>query len=174
MKEIKDPKKNWLYYYSLVLLVTMILNVFVLPRIQEASIKEVPYNVFMNLTEEKKISQVQIESNAIYFKEAGNDTLYKTGLINDPELTDRLYAAGVDFQTKIPRVSSPLETFFFSWILPILIFFLIGQFLSKRLINRMGGGNSMMFGMGKSNAKIYVQSTEGIRFHDVAGADEAK
>lgn len=174
MKEIKDPKKNWLYYYSLVLLVTMILNVFVLPRMQEASIKEVPYNVFMNLTKEKKISQVQIESNAIYFKESDNDTLYKTGLINDPELTDRLYAAGVDFQTKIPRVSSPLETFFFSWILPILIFFLIGQFLSKRLINRMGGGNSMMFGMGKSNAKIYVQSTEGIRFHDVAGADEAK
>lgn len=175
MKEIKDPKKNWLYYYLIVMLIMLVVNAIVVPHIQSASIKEVSYNVFMDLTEQKKINQVQIDSNQILFTESGSDSVYKTGLVNDPDLTQRLYDAGVDFRTDIQKVSTPLERFLWSWVFPILIFYALGQWMSRRLMSRMGGGsNSMMFGMGKSNAKIYVHSTEGIRFDDVAGEDEAK
>lgn len=175
MKEIKDPKKNWLYYYLIVMLIMLVVNAIVVPHIQSASIKEVSYNVFMDLTEQKKINQVQIDSNQILFTETGSDRVYKTGLVNDPDLTQRLYDAGVDFRTDIQKVSTPLERFLWSWVFPILIFYALGQWMSRRLMSRMGGGsNSMMFGMGKSNAKIYVHSTEGIRFDDVAGEDEAK
>ena len=175
MKEVKDPKQTWFKYYGVVLLAILILNAVILPRFQEAAIKEVSYGVFMNLTEEKQIEKVQIESNQILFTQKGNDTVYKTGIMYDPGLTERLYEGGADFRTDIQRVSSPLEMFLFNWVLPILMFVALGQFLSKRMAGKMGGGaNSMMFGMGKSNAKIYVHSTEGIRFSDVAGEDEAK
>ena len=173
MKEVKNPKKPLLYYYLIALAVIMLLNAIVFPRIRDAAVKEVPYNVFMQLTEEQKIELVQIESNQILFTQKDDNMVYKTGIVDDPNLTERLYAAGADFRTDIQRISSPLETFFFSWILPLLIFFLLQQFLMKKLTGS-GGANSMMFGMGKSNAKIYVHSTEGISFDDVAGEDEAK
>ena len=173
MKEVKNPKKPLMYYYLIALAVIMLLNAIVFPRIRDAAVKEVPYNVFMQLTEEQKIELVQIESNQILFTQKDDSMVYKTGVVNDPNLTERLYAAGADFRTDIQRISSPLETFFFSWILPLLIFFLLQQFLMKKLTGG-GGANSMMFGMGKSNAKIYVHSTEGISFDDVAGEDEAK
>ena len=173
MKEVKNPKKPLLYYYLIALAVIMLLNAIVFPRIRDAAVKEVPYNVFMQLTEEQKIELVQIESNQILFTQKDDNMVYKTGVVDDPNLTERLYAAGADFRTDIQRISSPLETLFFSWILPLLIFFLLQQFLMKKLTGG-GGANSMMFGMGKSNAKIYVHSTEGISFDDVAGEDEAK
>ena len=173
MKEVKNPKKPLMYYYLIALAVIMLLNAIVFPRIRDAAVKEVPYNVFMQLTEEQKIELVQIESNQILFTQKDDSMVYKTGVVDDPNLTERLYAAGADFRTDIQRISSPLETFFFSWILPLLIFFLLQQFLMKKLTGG-GGANSMMFGMGKSNAKIYVHSTEGISFDDVAGEDEAK
>ena len=173
MKEVKNPKKPLMYYYLIALAVIMLLNAIVFPRIRDAAVKEVPYNVFMQLTEEQKIELVQIESNQILFTQKDDSMVYKTGVVDDPNLTERLYAAGADFRTDIERISSPLETFFFSWILPLLIFFLLQQFLMKKLTGG-GGANSMMFGMGKSNAKIYVHSTEGISFDDVAGEDEAK
>ena len=173
MKEVKNPKKPLMYYYLIALAVIMLLNAIVFPRIRDAAVKEVPYNVFMQLTEEQKIELVQIESNQILFTQKDDNMVYKTGIVDDPNLTERLYAAGADFRTDIQRISSPLETFFFSWILPLLIFFLLQQFLMKKLTGS-GGANSMMFGMGKSNAKIYVHSTEGISFDDVAGEDEAK
>ena len=173
MKEVKNPKKPLLYYYLIALAVIMVLNAIVFPRIRDAAIKEVPYNVFMQLTEEQKIEMVQIESNQILFTQKDDNMVYKTGIVDDPNLTERLYAAGADFRTDIQRISSPLETFFFSWIIPLLIFILLQQFLMKKLTGG-GGANSMMFGMGKSNAKIYVHSTEGISFNDVAGEDEAK
>ena len=175
MKEVKDPRKDWVKYYLIVLLVMLVFNAVIYPRIQEASVKEVSYNVFMDLTEQQKIDKVQVDPNQILFTEKESKTVYKTGIMDDPNLTERLYKAGVDFRTDIQRVSSPLETFLFSWVIPILMFVVLGQFMSRKLSGKIGGGaNSMMFGMGKSNAKIYVHSTEGISFDDVAGEDEAK
>ena len=175
MKEVKDPRKDWVKYYLIVLLVMLVFNAVIYPRIQEASVKEVSYNVFMDLTEQQKIDKVQVDPNQILFTEKDSKTVYKTGIMDDPNLTERLYKAGVDFRTDIQRVSSPLETFLFSWVIPILMFVVLGQFMSRKLSGKIGGGaNSMMFGMGKSNAKIYVHSTEGISFDDVAGEDEAK
>ncbi len=173
MKEVKNPKKPILYYYLIALAVIMLLNALVFPRIRDAAVKEVPYNVFMQMTEDKKIDMVQIESNQILFTQKDDSMIYKTGIVDDPNLTERLYDSGAEFRTDIERISSPLETFFFSWILPLLIFILLQQFLMRKMSGK-GGGNSMMFGMGKSNAKIYVHSTEGISFDDVAGEDEAK
>ena len=174
MKEVKDPRKDWVKYYLIVLLVMLVFNAVIYPRIQEASVKEVSYNVFMDLTEQQKIDKVQVDPNQILFTEKDSKTVYKTGIMDDPNLTERLYKAGVDFRTDIQRVSSPLETFLFSWVIPILMFVVLGQFMSRKLSGKIGGGaNSMMFGMGKSNAKIYVHSTEGISFDDVAGEDEA-
>ncbi|MBR3008590.1 MAG: ATP-dependent metallopeptidase FtsH/Yme1/Tma family protein, partial [Stomatobaculum sp.] len=175
MKEVKDPRKDWVKYYLIVLLVMLVFNAVIYPRIQEASVKEVSYNVFMDLTEQQKIDKVQVDPNQILFTEKDSKTVYKTGIMDDPNLTERLYKAGVDFRTDIQRVSSPLETFLFSWVIPILMFVVLGQFMSRKLSGKIGGGaNSMMFGIGKSNAKIYVHSTEGISFDDVAGEDEAK
>ena len=175
MKEVKDPKKSWIHYYAIAMLVILIINAVVLPRFQEAAIKEVSYGTFMELTEQKKIEKVQIETNQILFTEKGGQTIYKTGLMYDPDLTQRLYDGGADFRTDIQRVSSPLEMFLFNWVVPILFFYALGQILSRKMGGKMGGGaNSMMFGMGRSNAKIYVHSTEGIHFSDVAGEDEAK
>ena len=175
MKEVKNPKKPILYYYLIALGIIMLLNAIVFPRIRDAAVKEVPYNVFMQLTEEQKIDMVQIEPNQILFTQKGEDVMiYKTGIVDDPNLTERLYSAGAEFRTDIEHISSPLETILFSWVIPLLIFFALQQFLMRKLTGKGGGANSMMFGMGKSNAKIYVHSTEGISFDDVAGEDEAK
>ena len=175
MNEVKTPKKNWFYYYTIVLLILILLNSLIVPMIQQHSVKEVDYGTFISMTEKKEIGKVEIESNQIVFTNKDASQIYKTGLMDDPNRTERLYESGAEFSSEIIEQMSPLVSFLLTWILPLVIFFALGQYMSKKLMNKMGGGkDSMMFGMGKSNAKIYVKSTEGIKFSDVAGEDEAK
>ena len=175
MNEVKSPKKNWFYYYTIVLLILILLNTLIVPMIQQHSVKEVDYGTFISMTEKKEIGKVEIESNQIVFTNKDASQIYKTGLMDDPNRTERLYESGAEFSSEIIEQMSPLVSFLLTWILPLVIFFALGQYMSKKLMNKMGGGkDSMMFGMGKSNAKIYVKSTEGIKFSDVAGEDEAK
>ena len=175
MNEVKTPKKNWFYYYTIVLLILILLNTLIVPMIQQHSVKEVDYGTFISMTEKKEIGKVEIESNQIVFANKDASQIYKTGLMDDPNRTERLYESGAEFSSEIIEQMSPLVSFLLTWILPLVIFFALGQYMSKKLMNKMGGGkDSMMFGMGKSNAKIYVKSTEGIKFSDVAGEDEAK
>ena len=175
MNEVKTPKKNWFYYYTIVLLILILLNTLIVPMIQQHSVKEVDYGTFISMTEKKEIGKVEIESNQIVFTNKDGSQIYKTGLMDDPNRTERLYESGAEFSSEIIEQMSPLVSFLLTWILPLVIFFAFGQYMSKKLMNKMGGGkDSMMFGMGKSNAKIYVKSTEGIKFSDVAGEDEAK
>lgn len=175
MNEVKTPKKNWFYYYTIVLLILILLNTLIVPMIQQHSVKEVDYGTFISMTEKKDIGKVEIESNQIVFTNKDGSQIYKTGLMDDPNRTERLYESGAEFSSEIIEQMSPLVSFLLTWILPLVIFFALGQYMSKKLMNKMGGGkDSMMFGMGKSNAKIYVKSTEGIKFSDVAGEDEAK
>ena len=174
MNEVKTPKKPLIYYYSIVMLVLLLMNLFITPLLQQARIKDVDYGTFMTMTENKEIDQVEIEDNRILF--SGKDgTIYQTGLMDDPGRTERLYASGAKFSSEIVQEMSPLLSFLLSWILPIAIFMILGQFMAKKLMDKAGGGSaSMMFNMGKSNAKIYVKSSDGIKFDDVAGEDEAK
>ena len=175
MNEVKTPKKNWFYYYTIVLLILILLNTLIVPMIQQHSVKEVDYGTFISMTEKKEIGKVEIESNQIVFTNKDASQIYKTGLMDDPNRTERLYESGAEFSSEIIEQMSPLVSFLLTWILPLVIFFALGQYMSKKLMNKMGGcKDSMMFGMGKSNAKIYVKSTEGIKFSDVAGEDEAK
>ncbi len=176
MKEVKSPKKPLIYYYCIVLLVLMVFNSFIVPLIARQQIKEVDYGTFMTMPEKGEIGKVEIESNQILFTDKDGETIYKTGVMNDPGLTERLHASGAEFASEIVEEASPLMTFFLTWILPVVIFVVIGQLLYKKMSEKMGGGpNSMMFGLGNSNAKVYVPSTDGgIRFADVAGEDEAK
>ncbi len=175
MNEIKKPKKSILFYYAIALGVIFILNLLIMPNVRERSIKEADYGTFITMTEEKKIDEVVIESNRILFKEKDSENIYKTGIINiDLELVGRLHDSGAKFKTEIIEEASPILSFLLSWILPIGIFFLLGQFLTRQMTKKMGGGDSMMFNLGKSNAKIYVKSSGGIKFDDVAGEDEAK
>ena len=176
MKEVKSPKKPLIYYYCIVLLVLMVFNSFIVPLIARQQIKEVDYGTFMSMTEKGEIGKVEIESNQILFTDKDGETIYKTGVMNDPGLTERLHASGAEFASEIVEEASPLMSFFLTWILPVVIFVVIGQLLYKKMSEKMGGGpNSMMFGLGNSNAKVYVPSTDGgIRFADVAGEDEAK
>ena len=176
MKEVKSPKKPLIYYYAIVLLVLMVFNSLILPLIAKRQIKEVGYGTFMTMTEKGEIGKVEIESNQILFTDKDGETIYKTGVMNDPGLTERLHASGAEFASEIVEEASPLMSFFLTWILPVVIFVALGQLLYKKMSEKMGGGpNSMMFGLGNSNAKVYVPSTDGgIRFADVAGEDEAK
>ncbi|WP_432631261.1 ATP-dependent zinc metalloprotease FtsH [Brotaphodocola sp.] len=174
MNEIKQPKKPLLYYYGIVLLVLMMFNFLMAPYLAQRQIKEVDYGTFMTMTENKEIGQVEIESNQILFTSKDNKTIYKTGVMDDPGRTQRLYDSGASFSSEIVEQMSPMASFLTSWVLPILIFWGIGQFLSRKMMKKMGGANSMSFGMGKSNAKIYIKSSNGIKFSDVAGEDEAK
>ena len=176
MKEVKSPKKPLIYYYAIVLLVLMVFNSLILPLIAKRQIKEVDYGTFMTMTEKGEIGKVEIESNQILFTDKDGETIYKTGVMNDPGLTERLHASGAEFASEIVEEASPLMSFLLTWILPVVIFVALGQLLYKKMIEKMGGGpNSMMFGLGNSNAKVYVPSTDGgIRFADVAGEDEAK
>lgn len=175
MNELKKPQKPLLFYYAIVLAVILAINLFITPGLRERSIKEVDYGTFITMTEEKKIDEVVIEHNRILFSEKDTQNIYKTGIINiDYELVDRLKNSGAKFKTEIIEEASPIVSFIVSWVLPIVIFFVLGQLLTKQLSKKMGGGNSMMFNMGKSNAKIYVKSSDGIKFSDVAGEDEAK
>ena len=177
MHEVKKPRKPLIYYYVVVLLILLLFNFIFMPWAAERQVSEVGYETFMDMTADKDIGQVQIdqEENEIVFTNKDNTQIYKTGMVEDPGLTARLYESGTKFSGQIIEQASPLLTFLLSWILPIAIFIGIGQYMSKKLMNRANGGpNSMIFGMGKSNAKVYVKSSEGIRFSDVAGEDEAK
>ena len=174
MKEVKTPKKPLAIYYAIVLLVLMLLNFVLVPWMSERQVKEVDYGTFMTMTENKEIGKVEVEDNQIIFTNKDGSKVYKTGPMNDPDLTQRLYDAGAEFTRDIVEETSPLLSFVLTWILPIIIFIAIGQLMTKKLTDRAGGPGSMMFGAGKSNAKIYVQSTQGIHFSDVAGEDEAK
>ena len=175
MKEVKTPKKPLAIYYAIVLLVLMLLNFVLVPWMNERQIKEVDYGTFMSMTEEKDIGRVDVESNQILFTDKDETQVYKTGLMNDPDLTQRLYDAGARFSSEIVEQASPLMSFLLSFVLPIVLFVWLGNVMNRKLMEKAGGANSMMFGgVGKSNAKVYVQSTHGIRFADVAGEDEAK
>ena len=176
MKEVKTPRKPLAIYYALVLLMLLLLNLVLLPWMEERQIKEVDYGTFMTMTEEKNIGRVDIESDQIIFTDKDETQVYKTGLMNDTGLTERLYDAGATFSSEIVEQSSPVLSFLIWFVLPIILFSAIGNQMNKKLMEKAGGGpGSMMFGgMGKSNAKVYVQSTAGIRFADVAGEDEAK
>ena len=176
MKEVKTPRKPLAIYYAIVLLTLLLFNLVLLPWMEERQIKEVDYGTFMTMTEEKNIGRVDIESNQIIFTDKDETQVYKTGLMNDTGLTERLYDAGATFSSEIVEQSSPVLSFLIWFVLPIILFSAIGNQMNKKLMEKAGGGpGSMMFGgMGKSNAKVYVQSTAGIRFADVAGEDEAK
>ena len=175
MKEVKTPKKPLAIYYTIVLLLLLLLNVVLVPWMNERQIKEVDYGTFMSMTEEKNIGKVDIESNQIIFTDKDNTQVYKTGLMDDSGLTERLYTAGAEFSSEIVEQGSPILSFLIWFVLPIILFTALGNYMNKKLMDKMGGPNSMMFGgMGRSNAKVYVQSTEGIHFSDVAGEDEAK
>ena len=175
MKEVKTPKKPLAIYYTIVLLVLLLLNLVLVPWMSERQVKEVDYGTFMSMTEDKNIGRVDIESNQIIFTDKDETQVYRTGLMNDPSLTERLYDAGAAFSSEIVEQTSPILSFLLWFVLPIVLFTALGNFMNKKLMEKMGGPNSMMFGgMGKSNAKVYVQSTEGIHFADVAGEDEAK
>ena len=176
MKEVKTPKKPLAIYYAIVLLVLLVINLVVMPWLAERQVQEVDYGTFMSMTEQENIGKVDIQSNQIIFTDKDNKQIYKTGLMNDPGLTERLYDAGAQFSSEIVEQGSPVLSFLLWFVLPILLFSFIGNQMNKKLMEKAGGGpGSMMFGgMGKSNAKVYVQSTAGIRFADVAGEDEAK
>ena len=174
MNEVKQPKKPLAYYYGIVLLLLLVFNWLVMPLITDAKIKEVDYGTFMSMTEQKNIGRVEIEDNQILFTDKGETRIYKTGVMQDPDLVQRLYDAGATFSSEIVEETSPLLTFLLSFIVPLVLFIALGQFMSRKLMDKMGGPNAMSFNMGKSNAKVYVKSSDGIRVSDVAGVEEAE
>ena len=176
MNEVKKPKKPLIYYYIIVMIVLMLFNLLAMPLMSQGQIVEVDYGTFMSMTENGKIGKVQVQEseNQIIFTDKKETTVYKTGMMPDSDLTTRLYESGAEFSGEIIEQASPILTFLLSWVLPIAIFVGIGQYMSKKMMKRAGGPDSMMFNMGKSNAKVYVKNGEGIKFADVAGEDEAK
>ena len=174
MNEVKTPKKPLISYYCVVILLLLLFNMLVMPTISQRQVKEVDYNTFMEMTYNDNIGKVELQDNQILFTDKDNKQVYKTGLMSDPELTQRLYDHGAQFASEIQEQMSPVLSFLIRWVLPIVIFVGLGQMLTKQMMKKMGGPNSMMFGAGKSNAKVYVKSSEGIKFTDVAGEDEAK
>ena len=172
MKEIKNPKRPLVYYAVVAMLAVLLFNLLAVPAMANAAVKEVDYGTFMDMTEKGDIGKVEIESNQIIFTDKSGQTFYKTGLMDDPDRTERLYKAGAEFSSEIVEQTSPLLSFVLTWVLPILIFVWIGDVMSKKMMN--GGPNSLMFNMGGSSAKVYVKSADGIRFDDVAGEEEAK
>ena len=175
MNEVKKPNKPLFFYYGIALLVIVLFNLLLMPRIAEKQVKEVDYGTFIKMTEQKELDEVDIASNKIVFSDKQGN-LYKTGYIGtDDELVSRLEASGAKFSTQIIEETSPIVSFIVSWVLPIVIFVVLGQLMSRWMMKKMGGGaGSMMFDLGKSNARVYVKSSSGIRFDDVAGEDEAK
>ena len=174
MKEVKNPRKPLIYYYGIAVLVIFLFNLIVTPILMNRQVKEVDYGTFMEMIDKKNIGKVEVDDSEILFTDKENETIYKTGAMNDPTLTQRLYDCGAKFSKDVDQTMSPLLSGILSFVVPLLIFFALGQYMSKKLIEQAGGKNAMSFGMGKSNAKIYVQSTQGIHFSDVAGEDEAK
>ena len=176
MEQVKRPKKPLMFYYTIVLIILILFNIIAMPYIKEKQIKDVDYGTFISMTEKKEIKKVELQQqdNTILFTGKDGKTIYKTAMVNDPDLTKRLYEAGVSFYGEEIDQSSPILVTVLSWVLPILFFVALGEYMSRKLMKRAGGKNAMSFGMGKSSAKIYVKSSEGIRFRDVAGEDEAK
>ena len=174
MNEVKSPRKPLIYYYGVVILVLMLFNFLAMPWLAQRQIREVDYGTFMQMTENQEIGRVEVQENQILFTDKEDTQIYKTGLMNDPDLIYRLKDSGAVFAGEIVEHMSPFLSFLLSWVLPIAIFAGLGQLMSRKMMEKAGGPNSMMFGMGKSNAKVYVKSSEGIRFSDVAGEDEAK
>ena len=176
MEQVKRPKKPLMFYYTIVLIILILFNIIALPYIKEKQIKDVDYGTFISMTEKKEIKKVELQQqdNTILFTGKDGKTIYKTAMVNDPDLTKRLYEADVSFYGEEIDQSSPILVNILSWVLPILFFVALGEYMSRKLMKRAGGKNAMSFGMGKSSAKIYVKSSEGIRFRDVAGEDEAK
>ena len=172
MNEIKNPKRPLVYYAVVAMLAVLLFNLLVVPAMANAAVKEVDYGTFMDMTEKGDIGKVEIETNQIIFTDKSGQSFYKTGLMDDPDRTERLYKAGAEFSSEIVEQTSPLLSFVLTWVLPILIFVWIGDIMSKKMMN--GGPNSLMFNMGGSSAKVYVKSADGIRFDDVAGEEEAK
>ena len=174
MNEVKKPRQPLVFYYLLAVVAIILFNGLIAPMLFSPRVTEVDYGEFMRMTEDKQVSEVMIEDNQILFTD-GSGSLYKTGLMDDPTLTQRLYDSGAKFSSEIVEQMSPILSFLISWILPLALMIGLGQYFSKKLVEKAGGGaGSMMFGMGKSNAKVYVKSTSGIKFDDVAGEDEAK
>lgn len=174
MNEVKMPKRPILAYYILIFLAIFLFNSIFVPMLRENAVKEVDYSSFMTMTENQEIDKVQVEQDKILFTKKDDKQAYKTAIMNDPELVERLHKSGADFTGEIVEAMNPLLSALLSWVLPILIFFGIGHYMNKRLMKNMGGPGAMQFGMGKSNAKIFVKPTNGIKFSDVAGEDEAK
>ena len=175
MNEVNRPRKPLLIFYIAVLLILFMWNSMIAPMVAEQEIKEVDYGTFMTMTEKNQIGKVQIGSNKILFTNKDGSKTYKTGIMNDPDLVNRLHASGAEFTSEIVEEMSPAASFFLNWILPIIIFVVLGQYLSRRMMDKAGGGpGSMMFNLGKSNAKVYVKSSDGIKFSDVEGVDEAE
>ena len=175
MQEVKRPKKPLIFFYVAMILAILVFNCLVAPYLAGKAIENVDYGTFMTMTENREIGKVQIQQNQIVFTDKEESTIYRTGVIEDPGLVERLHASGATFTSEIVEETSPLTTLLLSWLLPIGIFTLLGQFMSKKLMDKAGGGaGSMMFNLGKSNAKVYVKSSDGIRFSDVAGVDEAE
>ncbi len=176
MKEVKSPKKPLIYYYLIVLAAILLFNMFVAPLVAQSQIVEVDYGTFVKMAEEKKLDKVEVDEsqNQIIFTEKDESVVYKAGMLQDPDLAQLLKDSGAKYGGKITEQANPIISFLLSWVLPIVIFVLLGQYMNRKIMSQAGGKNSMSFGLGKSNAKIYVQSTKGIRFSDVAGEDEAK
>ena len=176
MEQVKRPKKPLMFYYTIVLIILILFNIIAMPYIKEKQIKDVDYGTFISMTEKKEIKKVELQQqdNTILFTGKDGKTIYKTAMVNDPDLTKRLYEADVSFYGEEIDQSSPILVNILSWVLPILFFVALGEYMSRKLMKWAGGKNAMSFGMGKSSAKIYVKSSEGIRFRDVAGEDEAK
>ena len=174
MKEVKSPKKPLIYYYAITILVIVLFNLLVTPVLLKEQVSDVDYGTFMTMVNNKEVGEVQVEDSEILFTDKDNTSIYRTGAMNDPTLTQRLYDSGATFTKEVEKTTSPFWSFFVTGILPLLIFIGLGQYMNKKLMEQVGGKDSMAFGMGKSNAKVYVQSTQGIHFSDVAGEDEAK
>lgn len=171
MNEVKRPRKPLIYYYTIALLALLLFNFLAMPWLTQRQVQQVDYGTFLEMAENKELGQVEVQQqeNQILFTNKDNTTIYKTGMMPDPDLTQRLADSGAQFSGEIIEQMSPLLSFLLTWVLPIVIFIGIGQYMSKKLMQRAGGPNSMAFGMGKSNAKVYVKSSEGIKFSDVAG-----
>ena len=175
MQEVKRPKKPLIFFYVAMILAILVFNCLVAPYLARKAIEDVDYGTFMTMTENGEIGKVQIQQNQIVFTDKEESAIYRTGVIEDPGLVERLHASGATFTSEIIEETSPLATLLLSWLLPIVVFVLLGQFMSKKLMDKAGGGaGSMMFNLGKSNAKVYVKSSDGIRFSDVEGVDEAE
>lgn len=174
MKEVKPSKRPILAYYVIIFLVIIFFNSLIMPMFKSNEVKSVDYSSFITMTENKEIDKVQVEQDQILFTKKGDKQAYKTAPMNDPQLVDRLHQSGADFTGKITTPMNPLLDLALTWILPILIFFGIGHYMNKKIMKNMGGPRAMQFGLGKSNAKIFVKPTDGIKFSDVAGEDEAK